>query len=89
MANAGFRLPGRLGPGKDSVAAAEMAVSSPLFKAVAAPTACCSDRGGSDLGLFEIDEAAACWSPSSAHEGDDLRAASRAADTLHCSSGSR
>ena len=44
-----------------AVQAAEMAISSPLLEASAstAPTACCSPSpAGSDLGLFEINEAA-------------------------------
>ena len=75
MANAGSALMG-IGSarGEDrSVAAAEMAVSSPLLEASidGAHGVLLSIAGGSDLGLFEINEAAALVAQS-AHEDANI-----------------
>jgi len=74
MANAGSALMG-IGSarGEDrSVAAAEMAVSSPLLEASidGAHGVLLSIAGGSDLGLFEINEAAALVSQSAHPEAN-------------------
>jgi cell division protein FtsZ len=76
MANAGSALMG-IGSarGEDrSVAAAEMAVSSPLLEASidGAHGVLLSIAGGSDLGLFEINEAAALVSSAAHPEANSI-----------------
>ena len=69
MARAGSALMGAgSSRGEDrAVAAAKMAISSQLLEqASTAPTACSSVPGGSNLGLFEVNEAAQLMGESAA-----------------------